>query len=262
MSNKSPGWGRHHHRQPPTPPVVPPPVVPPPVVPPPVVSPPTTTQTGVPTPPTGYTQRYSHNFVTQGMGDWVTQGGNNAPVKLSQAKGAQFGLGIELTTQSQWTEIISKNAVVTANCFVQALLYVPLTSGGVVGNWPGWWTTGPNWPEDGEIDIFEGIRGSLTLSTHYGTIDPSTNYASENQQAPVAPAHTGGWLTVTLLRTNQQVTVWYGARKVGPIPAPFTANHELIFQNQSYSTSVCANCFGPLLVPSTTWLSKVSVYSK
>jgi hypothetical protein len=242
-------WHRHHPPKPPMP--TPPPVNPPPPVPPPV--------TGLPAPPAGWKETYSRNFVTQNAGDWVTQGGNNAPVKLSQAKGAEFGLGIELTAESQWTEIISSDAVVGPSSFVQALIYIPLASNGEVANWPAWWTTGANWPQDGEIDILEGQSGKAALQTHYGTLEGGG--ASENSNSLYGPLHTGGWLTVTLLRENGEAKAWYNELLVGSVPAPFTENHKLIFQNQSYSTSVCPNCFGPLVTGVTCWLSKVGVWA-
>lgn len=248
----SPGADRFIRRHP-SPPKPKPAPAPPPA--------PTPVVAQVPSPPAGWEVTYTHNFAhTAGLADWVLQPGNNAPVADHDTPGSEFGLGIQITAESQWSELISKDAVVGPSSFVQALIFVPLTATGAVANWPAWWTTGPNWPEDGEIDIFEGLGGSLTLSTHYGTLDPTTNYASENQQAPVAPPHTGNWLTVTLLRQNEQVTVWYGNLKVGPIPAPFTENHVLIFQNQSYSTSVCPNCFGPYAA-GTAYLSNVSVWA-
>jgi hypothetical protein len=36
------------------------------------------------------------------------------------------------------------------------------------GIWPAWWLTGPNWPQNGEIDIFEGIN-------------PETGHMTQNQ---------------------------------------------------------------------------------
>jgi len=37
--------------------------------------------------------------------------------------------------------------------------------GRTIYNWPGWWASGPNWPEAGEHDIAEGL-GSLTVNYH------------------------------------------------------------------------------------------------
>ena len=40
---------------------------------------------------------------------------------------------------------------------------------GICGNWPSFWTTGPNWPSSGEIDIIEGVNDQtcnmMTLHT-------------------------------------------------------------------------------------------------
>jgi hypothetical protein len=206
-----------------------------------------------PKPPAGYTQTYAHNFVNQGMGDWVTQPGAGAKVSVSTS----YGLGVEVTAENQWAEVISKNAVIKPNTFVQALVYIPSGPHGYTANWPAFWTTGQNWPADGEIDILEGQSGRSCEQTHYGT---HGEVSSASNCGPLGSASTG-WLTVSMLRTGQQVKVWYGSTLVGTVPLPTTANEELIFQNQSYSTSVCGNCFGPLVIPTTAWLSRVTVYA-
>jgi hypothetical protein len=214
---------------------------------------------GSPPPPSGWGITYAHDFTSQGMGDWVVQPGSNAPVKVFDKKGAEFGLGITLTAESQWSEVISSDAVVGDECFVQALLFIPLAPNGEVANWPAWWTTGLNWPEDGEIDILEGQSGFGALQTHYGTLLTNGN-ASENSNSASAPAGVGNWLTVSLLRTPTEATAYYNKLKLGPVPAPFTENHQLIFQNQSYSAEY-ANNFGPLLTPSTAYLSRCTVWA-
>jgi hypothetical protein len=42
---------------------------------------------------------------------------------------------------------------------------------------------------------------------------------------------------------------------------PTTADEELIFQNQDGPDDSCHACNGPLVFPSTAWLSRITVWS-
>ena len=52
--------------------------------------------------------------------------------------------------------------------FIQARVWLPGVPGnpGEVANWPGVWTDGQNWPQDGEIDIAEGVSGQMRAHFH------------------------------------------------------------------------------------------------
>ena len=52
--------------------------------------------------------------------------------------------------------------------FIEARVWLPAVPGspGEVANWPGVWADGQNWPEDGEIDIAEGIGGQVCAHFH------------------------------------------------------------------------------------------------
>lgn len=227
-----------------------------------------------PGPPSGYVKTYTRNFAhTVGLGDWKIQPGNGATVHDSTKPGAEFGAGVETTGVNQWAELISSNAIITPNTYVQALVYIPSAAGkdgmgrsypaGSTANWPAFWTAGNPWPENGEIDALEGIRGQSQFHGFYG---PSIAGKISSPNFNATPNSIGtGWFTITFLRQNGQVTAWYGSHKVGSFTFPTNnANEKLIFQNQSYSTSVCGNCFGPTLLgaKSTAWLSNVTVWSK
>ena len=71
--------------------------------------------------PAGYQVTYAHDFSTQGMGDWVTQPRAGATVSVSSS----YGLGVGLTGEDQWAEVISSDAVIGPNSFVQGLVYIP-----------------------------------------------------------------------------------------------------------------------------------------
>ncbi len=219
---------------------------------------------GIPTPPSGWTKTYSHDFAHDagGLADWVVQPGATAQVSVSQAVGAEFGLGIGVTAVNQWAEVISSDAVIGPSCFVQALMYFPLAPNGQVANWPAWWTTAASgWPATGEIDIMECQSGNAALQTHYSS--GPTSDVEINSPSSDAPVGTGNWMTVSMLRQNGMVSAWYNSLALAPVPLPPTTNHVLIFQNQSYSTTVCGHCFGPTLLgpASTSYLSNVQVYA-
>jgi hypothetical protein len=208
--------------------------------------------------PAGYQVTYAHDFTTAGMGDWVTQPGAGATVSVSP----RYGLGVEVTGENQWAEVISSDAVIGPESFVQALVYIPPGPGGSTANWPALWTTGSPWPENGEIDLLEGQGGRSCAQTHYGERQPN-GLASGNPVSKCGPLGSGstGWLTVSMLRTGKQVEVWYNKAFIGKLPLPTTAEEELIFQNQDGPSNSCPSCNGPLVIPSTAWLSRVAVWS-
>ncbi|KAG9093852.1 hypothetical protein FRC06_011353 [Ceratobasidium sp. 370] len=82
--------------------------------------------------------------------NWVSAGANRDSVRISSSKSYTGGLFV-LDVQSM-----------PHGC----------------GVWPAWWTVGPEWPNNGEIDILEGVHdqqfNQMTLHTASGcTLDPS-----------------------------------------------------------------------------------------
>lgn len=213
------------------------------------------------------------------MGTWVIQPGAGAQVTMSD----KFGLGIGMNQTNEWAEAILGNGsnangnangdyLVGPNSFIQALVYIPEGQGqsgtgaefpwGSSANWPALWTTGENWPADGEIDALEVQHGRSCEQTHYGT---SGEQSSVSNCGPLGGPSVG-WTTVSILRTGETVKVWYTEAGVndyiGQVTLPTNAPEQLIFQNQSFAGD-CPNCFGPTLLgaKSTAWISRVSVYN-
>ncbi|RMZ79645.1 hypothetical protein DV738_g3139, partial [Chaetothyriales sp. CBS 135597] len=69
--------------------------------------------------------------------------------------------------------------------FQHALVIVDIAHmpGGICGTWPAFWMVGPSWPDDGEIDIVEGVNDQttnvMTLHTAAG-LSLSTTGSSKN----------------------------------------------------------------------------------
>lgn len=50
--------------------------------------------------------------------------------------------------------------------YVEARIYFPGTCSGGIDNWPAWWTTGQKFPANGEIDIAEPLKGTMSTVYH------------------------------------------------------------------------------------------------
>ncbi|CAI7600687.1 unnamed protein product [Penicillium crustosum] len=85
------------------------------------------------------------------------------------------------------TRVRSKD-VFTSGLFVADIAHMPAGTGkgGSCGIWPAYWTSGPDWPNSGEIDIIEGVNGqksnAVTLHTAKGcNMDVSGSESTANQ---------------------------------------------------------------------------------
>ncbi|KAJ3531069.1 hypothetical protein NM688_g7628 [Phlebia brevispora] len=161
--------------------------------------------------------------------------------------------------------------------------------------WPGVWTKGVNWPNDGEIDIVEGINratqnqmalhtlpgcnastGSLTQTGTTGTTDCSPTSGctvletNTNSYGPNFESNNGGVWAVQL--DTSGVNIWFWSR--ADIPPAITSATDSIdissFGNPSaaYSSSTCniGEFFGPqqLVIDITlcgNWAGLESLYA-
>ena len=65
------------------------------------------------------------------------------------------------------------------------------------GVWPAWWMSGPDWPNNGEIDVIEGINlwTNDQSTLHTGTGSPECNYMNETVANQIAANITGEWVS-------------------------------------------------------------------
>ncbi|KUJ08535.1 uncharacterized protein LY89DRAFT_332806 [Mollisia scopiformis] len=100
------------------------------------------------------------------------------------ASGGVF-LGVDHTTTNpsggRGSTRVSSNKAYTHGLFIADIEHMP---GGICGVWPSLWTFGPNWPNNGEIDIIEGVNdattNTVTLHTSSGCAMTSTGSLSSS----------------------------------------------------------------------------------
>lgn len=95
-----------------------------------------------------------------------------------------------------------------------ARLYLPCTSTGRIKNWPSFWLVGDpyQWPQDGEVDVVEGMDGAAYYHVHY--------LANGTAQGPGGRAvgHWCGWHTFRVIWHADGTVVWrYDSTWVGKV---------------------------------------------
>ncbi|KAL9597089.1 MAG: hypothetical protein Q9219_005372 [cf. Caloplaca sp. 3 TL-2023] len=97
--------------------------------------------------------------------------------------------------------------------------------GNACGMWPAFWTTGPNWPSSGEIDIIEGVnmesKNQMTMHTSEGcSLAGSTCLANEgcslNGGAFGDQLNSGNGGTYAMEWTSNSINVWFFNRGQEP----------------------------------------------
>ena len=108
--------------------------------------------------------------------------------------------------------------------FVQARVWLPGTTGnpGYVANWPGVWTDGQNWPEDGEIDIAEGINGQVCAHFHNAANSSQGLSAGDGTGCPDG-IYTGGWHTFAANWEPGIITYYYDGVDIGNVTSGITS---------------------------------------
>ncbi len=103
--------------------------------------------------------------------NWTNQ--NGVTTSSSNVTESNGNLILTLASSSSGAEIETSSYALPVGGFAEARISFP-GSGTTVYNWPAWWVSGPNWPQAGEADIFEGL-GTASTNYHY--------YSNGDQQA-------------------------------------------------------------------------------
>ena len=97
--------------------------------------------------------------------------------------------------------------------YMEARIWMP--GNGSVADWPGFWADGQNWPTDGEIDVAEGLGGTVQGHFHFagGTDGPIVGPGS----------YTGGWHTFAADWEPGSITFYYDGIKIGTFTSGITS---------------------------------------
>jgi Glycosyl hydrolases family 16 len=107
--------------------------------------------------------------------------------------------------------------------FIEARVWLPSVPGtpGEAADWPGVWLDGQNWPEDGEIDIAEGLGGRVCAHFH-GPANPQGIGAGNGTGCP-GGTYTDGWHTFAANWEPGTITYYYDGIDIGSVTSQVTS---------------------------------------
>lgn len=146
---------------------------------------------------------------------------------------------------------------------VEARMFLP-GAAAAPDNWPALWLDGQSWPDDGEIDIMEGLASGVQAHIHYGQ-DSTATYLSTNT-VPPKQIYGGKWSTFCgVWWLGDRVDYYYDGVLIGS-SAPRGTNYlqgltSKKFLIINYATSGAAGNGGVEAVPRTCLIDRVSIFS-
>jgi beta-glucanase (GH16 family) len=167
-------------------------------------------------------------------GSGITGPANNAeddcydPAQVSEGGGALSLTVVQQSENCGDTEPYATGMVSTMGKFsftygfIEARVWLPGVPGnpGEVANWPAVWAVGQNWPEDGEIDIAEGL-GSVCAHFH-DAANPDGIGAGGGSGCP-GGNYTNGWHTFAADWEPGGITFYYDGVDIGGVTSGVTS---------------------------------------
>ncbi|KAL9109743.1 MAG: hypothetical protein Q9227_005612 [Pyrenula ochraceoflavens] len=112
---------------------------------------------------------------------------------------------VRITSKKSWT-----HALIIAD-----IAHMP---GGICGTWPAFWTVGGNWPNNGEIDIVEGVNSA---SDNLMSLHTSSNCSNDDSQSYGQQFNDQKGGVFAMEWTSDYIRVWSFA--AGGVPPDITA---------------------------------------
>jgi beta-glucanase (GH16 family) len=111
--------------------------------------------------------------------------------------------------------------------YVEFKVDIPAAGNGEIANWPAVWLVGDApWPENGEIDVMEGLGGYAAYHLHFGDGN------GEGADGPGQPVNsTPGIHTYGVLWTTTGITFVYDGAVVGTLNDSLTSPMHLVMEN-------------------------------
>ncbi|PYH89905.1 hypothetical protein BO71DRAFT_388707 [Aspergillus ellipticus CBS 707.79] len=125
---------------------------------------------------------YTETDPTHGFVDYVSRSAAKSDKLISTSSDSVY-IGVDHTnvasSSGRKSVRLSSNSKYTHGLFILDLAHMP---GGMCGTWPAFWLLGSDWPNNGEIDIIEGVNlqstNQMALHTSEGcTINKGTGFS-------------------------------------------------------------------------------------
>jgi beta-glucanase (GH16 family) len=129
--------------------------------------------------------------------------------------------------------------------FLEARIWLP--GNRQIANWPAFWAAGAHWPEDGEIDVLEGLHGRACW--HFVNATDVRGNCTGGQFA-------GSWHTYGADWEPGSITYYYDGQVMGTIRNGITSTPMYLILNNATAPQTG----GPILAPATMQVAYVLVW--